>query len=81
MSYLRYHRILLIGIIVEKCVKKNLVSQSLFLTSCYMKPCHSNNVPSNRKWVPNYEQVNIENHKQSQQHKRKEEKTTWKHEE
>lgn len=34
-----------------------------------MKPSHCNNVPSNSKCVPNYEQVNIENRKQSRQQK------------
>lgn len=62
MSYLRYHHILLIGIIVEKWEngEKNptILYRSRFfvcVTSCSMKPCHSNNVPSNRKCVPNYE--------------------------
>lgn len=32
-----------------------------------MNPCRCNNVPSNRKCVPNY--VNTENHKQSQHKK------------
>lgn len=51
MSYLRYHHILLIGIMVEKCENwgeekknktknNNLVSQALFLvTRCTMRPC------------------------------------------
>lgn len=45
MSYLRYHRILLIGIIVEKCVENH----SMTLTCGYVKPCRSNNVPFNRE--------------------------------
>lgn len=36
-----------------------------------MKPCHCNNVPSNRKCVPNYEQINIKKNPKQSQRKRK----------
>lgn len=46
MFYLRYHRILLIGIIAEKCV-----------TRCYMKACH---IVTMLHQILNVYQVNIE---------------------
>ena len=45
---------------------QSCITVAVFVTSCYMKPCHCDNVPSNRKCVPDYERVNTENHKQSQ---------------
>lgn len=52
MSYLRYHHILLIGIIMEKC--ENVQEKKLKIFHDNMKPCHSNNVQSNWKCSPNY---------------------------
>lgn len=58
----------------NKKTRTILYHSRFFVTSCYMKPCHSNNVSSNRKYVPNNEEVNIESHKQCQQKRERQRK-------
>lgn len=60
MLYLRYHHILLIGIIVEKFENGGEKNPTIlyyrrffpfFVTSYSIKPCHSNNIPSNGNYI------------------------------